>query len=306
MSIHTLSSPTPSPQEPGETHHELLNPWPKWSWKGIALLVFLFALYVWGAVGSELKPIEFIKGFPDFVRLLMRFFPPAFEWETISFMTPAISMPGITIPSIGFPVSFPYPIIINSILQTVQMALIGTTLGIILSIPFAFLAARNTTPHVWIYNTTRIIMNANRAIPDLIFAMLFVSAVGMGPFGGVLALAIGSVGSIGKVFAEAIESIDPHQVFAIRATGANAVNTFLYGVVPQALPMMASYSLLYFEHNVRSATILGMVGAGGVGFELDLFFRSFQYNKLLGAILLILITVTIIDRISDSLRKRMV
>jgi phosphonate transport system permease protein len=130
-----------------------------------------------------------------------------------------------------------------------------------------------------------------------------VAAVGLGPFGGVLALAIGSIGFMAKVYAEAIEAIDPQQVQAVRATGAGRLQTIVYAVVPQAMPMIASYSLLLFESNVRSATMLGIVGAGGIGFELQKFMSLFQYQALTGALIVIIIVVTVIDRASDRIRR---
>ena len=139
-------------------------------------------------------------------------------------------------------------------------------------------------------------------MPDIIFALIFVAAVGLGPFSGVLALAVGAIGFMGKLYAEAIESIDPQQVQAVRATGANPLQTFVFGAVPQALPLVAAYSLLLFETNVRSATILGIVGAGGVGFVLSKYMALFQYQRLLGALILIILAVTLIDRASDALR----
>lgn len=149
------------------------------------------------------------------------------------------------------------------------------------------------------------LLNANRAIPDIIFALIFVAAVGLGPFGGVMALAVGSVGFMGKVFAEAIEAIDPEQVKAIRATGANRWQVISYAVLPQAMPLVLSYALLLFEGNVRSATILGLVGAGGVGFVLSKYMALFQYDKLLGPIFIILM-VTLVDRFSDFVRRRFI
>lgn len=278
MTLHTIQNPKHPIAIPDTPETQaLLHPWPKITLKSIVVSIILIAIYAWAIYGSESNPLEIIRGFPYFISLIASFFPPQFQWD-----------------------------VVYSVFETIQMALVGTTLGIVMALPFGLFAARNTAPHPWLYNVTRMLLNANRAIPDLIFAMLFVAAVGMGPFGGVLALAIGSIGSIGKVFAEAIESIDPQQVSAIRATGAGRLNTFLYGVLPQAMPVMASYSLLYIEHNFRSATILGMVGAGGIGFYLEIFFRTVQYKKLLGAILLILITVTLIDRFSDYLRKKII
>jgi phosphonate transport system permease protein len=195
-------------------------------------------------------------------------------------------------------------VILFAILETVQMALIGTTLAVVLALPFGLLAARNTSPHRLVYQGTRLLLNANRAVPDIIFALIFVAAVGLGPFSGVLALAVGAIGFMGKLYAEAIESIDPQQVQAIRATGANRLQTFVFGAVPQALPLVAAYSLLLFETNVRSATILGIVGAGGVGFVLSKYMALFQYQRLLGALILIILAVTLIDRASDALRQR--
>jgi phosphonate transport system permease protein len=130
--------------------------------------------------------------------------------------------------------------------------------------------------------------------------------VGLGPFGGVLALGIGSVGFMGKVYAESIEAIDPQQVKAIQATGANRLQTIFYAVFPQALPMVTSYSLLLFETNVRSATILGLVGAGGVGFTITKYMALFQYDKLLGALIFIVLMVTVVDRFSDWARSKLI
>jgi phosphonate transport system permease protein len=186
------------------------------------------------------------------------------------------------------------------------MALIGTLLSLILATPFALLAARNTSPHPLVYQGVRLVMNANRAIPELVFALIFVAAVGLGPFTGVLALGIASIGSLARLYSEAIEQIDPQQVLAVRATGANSLQTFAFAVVPQVLPLMASYSLSYFEHNVRAATVLGVVGAGGVGLRLNQYIGLFQFRELMGAVVVLVIAVTIIDRISARLRMSII
>jgi phosphonate transport system permease protein len=195
--------------------------------------------------------------------------------------------------------------VINYVVQTIQMAIIGTTLAIFLAAPFGVLAARNVS-HPAVYATTRLFLNANRAIPELIFALIFVAAVGLGPFGGVLALGFGSIGFMSKVYAEAIEAIDPQQVLAVRATGANRMQTLVYAVAPQAMPVIASYTLLNFEHNVRSATILGIVGAGGVGFVLQKYLSLFQYTHVMGVLVIVIIVVTVIDRVSDRIRKSLI
>lgn len=199
-----------------------------------------------------------------------------------------------------------WPVLVAFIVETVQMALIGTLGAIIVSIPFGLLAARNVSPSPVIYQVTRFLLNANRAVPELVYALIMVSAVGLGPFAGVLALIIGSVGAMGKLYAESIEAIDPQQVAAVRSTGASTLQVFNFSVIPQAFPMMASYSLLLFEGNIRAASILGIVGAGGVGFIIQKYIQLFQYHKLMGSVVAIIIVVTIIDRLSDYIRKRII
>ena len=196
-----------------------------------------------------------------------------------------------------------YPIILDSVVETVQMAIIGTVATILLSIPLALLAARNVSPHPAIYQITRLILNMLRTIPPLIWALIMVSAVGLGPFAGVLALVIGSIGYNAHLFADSFEQIDPNQVAAVRATGANAIQVFNFAVLPQAFPLLASYSLITFEGNIRASTILGLVGAGGIGFIIQKYTALYQFNRLMGAVVLLMIVVTAIDRSSNQLRK---
>jgi phosphonate transport system permease protein len=198
------------------------------------------------------------------------------------------------------------PGIIPAVIETLQMAIIGTTLSVFFALPFALMAARNTSPHPAVYQATRFVMNANRAIPELIFALVFVAAVGLGPFTGVLALAIAAVGSLGRLYSEAIEQIDPQQVLAVRATGAGRLQVFAYSVIPQVLPLIMSYSLVYFEHNVRAATILGIVGAGGVGLALQKYIGLFEFRELMGAVIVLVLAVTLIDRISARIRMKLI
>ncbi len=199
-----------------------------------------------------------------------------------------------------------YPIILNAIVETIQIAVIGTLGAILASLPFALLAARNISPHPVVYQITRVFLNINRSIPVLIWALIMVSAVGLGPFAGVMALIIGSIGSTAKLYAESFEQIDPNQVAAVRATGAGRLQVFNFSVLPQAFPLLAAYSLISFEHNVRDSTILGIVGAGGVGFIIQKYTALFQFQRLMGAVIIIAIMVTIIDRVSDYIRKRII
>ncbi len=196
--------------------------------------------------------------------------------------------------------------IITAIFETIQMAIVGTLLAVIMALPLSLLAARNVSPHPVIYQVVRLFLNFMRSIPELVYALLFVAAVGLGPFTGVMALAFGSVGSLARVFSEAIEQIDPAQVNAVRATGASGLQTFVYAVIPQAVPLFISYSIIYFESNVRHATILGYVGAGGVGFLLFKYTGTSDYAKVLGSALILVIAVTIIDRFSNWVRLRFI
>ncbi|MBK8023750.1 MAG: phosphonate ABC transporter, permease protein PhnE [Chloroflexi bacterium] len=199
-----------------------------------------------------------------------------------------------------------YPVIIDAIIETVQIAIVGTLGAVLISMPFALLAARNISPHPIVYMITRVFLNVNRSIPTLIWALIMVSAVGLGPFAGIMALFVASIGSTARLYAESFEQIDPNQVAAVRATGAGPLQVFNFGVLPQAFPLLATYSLISFEGNVRESTILGIVGAGGVGFVIQKYTALFQFNRLMGAVIIIAIMVTIIDRVSDTIRKRII
>lgn len=302
----TNTSTLPDRTRDAELRDRLLRPWPGIGGRTIAIAVAIILFYVWGMAGTKASPVELARGIPNMLDFFRRLAPPQWDLRATPLHTAPIALiPGYEIPAIGLGEAYIMaPEIIFAILETIQMALIGTTLAVFLAFPFGLLAARNTSPHPWVYTGTRLLLNANRAIPNLIFALVFVAAVGLGPFGGVMAIAVGAIGFMGKLYAEAIESVDPRQVMAVSATGANRLQTFVYGVIPQALPLVASYALLLFETNIRSATVLGIVGAGGVGFVLAKYMALFQYQKLLGALIAIIFTVTIIDRVSDAVRRR--
>ena len=286
---------------------DLLQPWPRITLRTTLTILFLIGLLSWGINGTNARPAELIDGIPNILDFIRRLFPPRFDLIALPLALPAFSLFGLTVPALGFPgVTSPFPEVMLAIVETVQMALIGSVLGIFLAAPFGLLAARNTSPHPWLYQGTRMLLNANRSLPEIVYALIFVAAVGLGPFGGVLALAIGSIGTVGKLYAEAIEQIDPQQVLAVRATGANPLLTFFYSVIPQALPVIASYSLLLFESNIRHASILGIVGAGGIGFIIGKYMALFQYTRLMGAVILMILAVTLIDRMSDYLRKKII
>lgn len=188
--------------------------------------------------------------------------------------------------------------------ETIEIAILGTVIGIVISFPLGILAAKNISPHPLIYHCSRFILNAFRAINEMIFALIFVSAVGLGAFPGVLALAVHSAGKLGKFYAEAIENIDPGPLEALESTGAGKWKTIRYAIIPQIVPEFVTYSLYQWESNVRSATILGLVGAGGIGLELVATMRLFQYQSTSTILLIILITVILVDAISSKIRAK--
>jgi phosphonate transport system permease protein len=146
-------------------------------------------------------------------------------------------------------------------------------------------------------------MDALRAINEMVFAMLFIVAVGLGPFAGVLALFVHTTGTLAKLFSEAVEAVDPRPIEGIRSTGAHPMAEIVYGILPQVMPLWVSYSLYRFESNVRSASVVGMVGAGGIGVILYEVIRGFQYSQTCAVLIILIATVTIIDLISSYLRK---
>ncbi|MFV0452968.1 MAG: phosphonate ABC transporter, permease protein PhnE [Propioniciclava sp.] len=234
------------------------------------------AVLVWSLYGAEVNLTRLATGSVRMADFLGRLWPPDFS-------------------GIGT--------IVRLLIETLQMAIVGTVLGALLSLLMAFGAAANIAPP-WLYYPCRWTMNIIRSIPDLVFALMFVSAVGLGPFAGILAMTLGSVGSIGKVFAEAMEAVDQGPMTAIEAVGASKRQLIHYGIVPQAAPLLVSYTLLLFEGNVRGATILGLVGAGGIGLELTTAMRMYDYGHLSAIVICIIALVTAIDQASAFVRKK--
>jgi len=237
----------------------------------------VLTVYVWSAKGTNLSLGELHSGMAGMLDLVSRMLPPDFS-EVSRLIDPMV--------------------------ETIQISIWGTTLAVLFSIPFGFLAARNITPHPLIYRASRLFLNATRAVSATIFALIFVAAVGLGPFPGVLALAVHSTGMLGKFLADAVENIDPGPIEALKATGANQLQVIVFAVVPQIMPEFISLSLFRWEMNFRSSTILGIVGAGGIGFELITCMRLFRYQELTVILLIIFGVVTALDGLSATIRKR--
>lgn len=204
----------------------------------------------------------------------------------------------------------PLKLTIGKMAETIFMGMMATLFGIIFSIPVSFLASRNLMSGSWltmgIYYLTRTIMNIIRSIEPLIWALIAVVWVGLGPFAGIIALTIHSIAALGKLYSESIENIDPGPIEAIQATGATRLQTIRYAVVPQMIPPFVSFSIYRWDINVRMSTIIGMVGGGGIGFLLVQYIRLLDYKAAGIAVWFIAITVAILDYVSAEIRQRFV
>ncbi|NYE58921.1 phosphonate transport system permease protein [Duganella sp. 1224] len=190
--------------------------------------------------------------------------------------------------------------------ETMAMALLGTTAAALLALPMAVLASRNITPFPSLYYPARWLLNALRGIDSFVFALLFVAAVGLGPFAGVLGIALHTWGSAAKLFADHIENAGTGPLEAVRSTGAGRMTAIVYALLPDLLPVLLSTTLFWWEFNVRASTVLGVVGAGGIGLELKNSMDLLDFSRLFTIIALILIVVTLLDQISGWLRKKLV
>lgn len=247
-------------------------------WLGYAALALALGWTLqWSATGAQLSWGELAKGMPQIADFLARSVPP--DWSIL---------PRLWAPA----------------LETIQIAIWGTLLSIVLALPLSFIAAGNL--HSWhgLRRATRQFLNVVRSINELILALVFVSAVGLGPFPGVLALALHGMGMLGKFFAESIEEIDNGPLEALRSAGASQLQVIVFGVVPQAITAWIAVVLYRFEVNLRSATVLGMVGAGGLGFELVGSLKLFRYPETATCIIVITAMVILADLASNLLRQR--
>jgi len=244
----------------------------------LVLYGLLAALLVWSWRGAEVAPLRLITDAGNMATFLSDFFPPDFhDWR----------------------------LYLSELIVTLHIAIWGTVLAVVCAVPLSLLAASNIAP-VWVYQPVRRVLDALRSINEMVFAMLFVVAVGLGPFAGALALWLHTTGVLAKLFSEAVEAIDPQPVEGIRATGANALEEIVYGVIPQVMPLWVSYSLYRFESNVRSASVVGMVGAGGIGVVLWEVIRGFRFDQTCAVMIMIVLLVSVVDLISARIRKLLI
>ncbi|WP_071517195.1 phosphonate ABC transporter, permease protein PhnE [Geitlerinema sp. PCC 9228] len=237
----------------------------------LAIAIAILILSYWQ---SELNFITLFQGSGNIGTYLIAYFPPDFTyWKTY----------------------------LGDTLVTISMGIWGTLMAAIAAIPLSVLASGNISP-VWVVQPTRRFLDAMRAINEIVFALMFVTAVGLGPFAGVMALSVHTTGILGKLFSEAVEAIDPGPVEGIRATGASKIQEIIFGVIPQVIPLWASFALYRFESNVRSAAVVGIVGAGGIGVSLYQSFMSFEYQKVCAILIILVLATGSIDTVSGKLR----
>ncbi len=244
-------------------------------------VIFLLVLgFYWLCLNlAKVDPVKLWEGFPKMARWVGKSWPPSTEGlETL----------------------------LERAAETVAMAAIGTTLATILALLVCVFAARNLTPNPWLYYPARWLLNTLRGIDSFVFAIFFVAAVGLGPFAGVLGIGFHTWGSMAKLYAENIETVEPGPLEAAALTGASRLKVIIFALLPDILPSLASTTLFWWEFNVRASTVLGVVGAGGIGQELKNSMDLLDFPRLLTILLIILGMVTAIDQVSAWLRRKLV
>jgi phosphonate transport system permease protein len=228
----------------------------------------------WSWQGADMRPMALIADSANMAVFSREFFPPNFhDWR----------------------------VYLSEMIISIQIALWGTVLAVICAVPLGLLCAENIAP-AWVYQPVRRLMDAFRAINEMVFAMLFIVAVGLGPFAGVMALWIHTMGVLGKLFAEAIESLDMGAIDAVRSVGANRVQVFRHAVLPAVMPQFISSHLYIWEFNIRDSTILGIIGAGGLGQLITEATSLFQWGRLSTVLIVVFLLVTSFNRLSQKIR----
>ena len=251
---------------------------PQWSWKTFLFIISTILLLTLVSIDLE---IDFINLFSNslnyFTDILSRMLPPDFSnFDSLFF----------------------------SMIETIEIAILGTFIAIVLSIPLALLSARNIAPNIFIFFIARTITVFFRAIPEFIIAMILVIAIGFGAMPGVLALGIHTMGFLAKFYAEDIEHINKGPVEALESSGASKRQIISFAIIPQIIPSFVANNLYILDRNIRMATMLGIVGAGGIGYELQSAFRMFEYPRVSAIIIIIFITIFIVDNISSYIRSK--
>lgn len=243
------------------------------------LFVVMVGLLIYSSQRTEVTFSSLATGIPNMVQVFVKFFPPDFDIMDA---------------------------VIKRLAETIQMAVIATTFAALLCVPLSLLAARNIMPNRWVYFTVRTFLNILRTIPDIVLAVIFVGLFGIGALSGILALIIFSLGILAKLISETIEAVDMKPIEAMRASGANSMQTICFGLVPQVLPQFFSFVLYVLEINIRASVVLGLVGAGGIGLLLDQQIKFYNYPQAMAIIIVIFAAVVIIEFISTKIREAIV
>jgi phosphonate transport system permease protein len=241
-----------------------------------AMILGAFGIFVFGLVDLDFSPTRLISGLHQLGWISLMMIPPD---------------PGTSL-----------PLYLKALGETLSIALLGTTIAAFFALPVSLLAARNIIPANIIRFPVRRFLDSIRGVDTLIWALVWINVVGLGPFAGVLAIAVSDFGAFGKLFSEAIEGADQKQVEGIRASGGNALHEIRFGLMPQVLPVIAGQVLYFIESNTRSATIIGIVGAGGIGLQLAEKIHELEWQRVSFLVLMILVAVAAIDWISGKLR----
>jgi phosphonate transport system permease protein len=240
-----------------------------------------FVILGWSFFELGINPKLFWEGIPHFSNLVAEMIPP--NWAVFSRGE-----------------------IYWSILETVSMAFVGTFLGAVLAFFLGLLSAINISPSKFIREATKRALAAERSIPPLIYILLFIVVIGLGPFTGMMVIAVGSIGFLGKLFGEAIENIDPKPLESLQSVGATKIQTIRYAVLPQVLPSLIANTLYRFDINLRVALFLGILGGGGVGVDLQIAMSLFRYADALAITMVTLVTIWFAERMSDYFRKKVI
>ncbi|WP_341526520.1 phosphonate ABC transporter, permease protein PhnE [Nostoc sp. UHCC 0302] len=243
----------------------------------LLILLVLVLVYGWAVRGLKVDFELLQTSFPYIIDFVSRLFPP--DWKVLD-------------------------IAIKALIETVQMSLWGTTIGAILSLPIAIASANNLAP-LWLQWLANLLQNAVRSVPSIILGLIFVAATGLGAPAGTLALGIYTIGYLAKFYQQAIEAVDQRSLESLQVMGASRLQVAQYGILPQVLPLGLGYTLWMFEYNIRAASVLGVVGAGGIGFQLKSYIDGFEYTKATTMMLVLLVVVTVIDAFSSQLRHRL-
>lgn len=271
----------------GEANPPATLPGSGYKWYWTLLGIGVAALYAVSAVATEFHPVVVVRDIGVFFELLGEMWPANQErWvHLVTNYLPRLKDPFI---------------------QTIQITILGTVSGGVLAVPVIILASSNLTKNTFVHSLAKVIMNLLRTIPELLYAAIFVAAVGIGPFPGVLALTVFSTAILAKLTSESVEAIDEGPLEALEAAGATKLEMIRYAVVPQVLPLYLSYFLYVFEINIRASTVLGLVGAGGIGQQLQMMLSLFQYENAFIIIVVTFVLVVIIDYIGTRVRARLV